>query len=100
MNETEAVITSMNLYEYSQISNEEMGIVVCHNEDSDVYDTTFKEVKRIDRMSEDAETLTKTDTPRKFPIDGERPLYKMQRKNRTEPGKTVLRQAHEKLGTV
>ncbi|MFH1399245.1 MAG: phospholipase D-like domain-containing protein, partial [Candidatus Woesearchaeota archaeon] len=46
MNEKEAVITSMNLYEASQ-NNFEMGILVRKNEDPELYQEIFNEVKRL-----------------------------------------------------
>ena len=38
MNEDYALLTSMNLYEYSQVNNDEMGIIVSRDEDTDLYE--------------------------------------------------------------
>ena len=48
-NEREALLTSMNLYEYSQVSNYEMGILVSSREygDSDLYKAIIAESARI-----------------------------------------------------
>ena len=46
LNESEAVITSMNLYKASQ-ENIEMGILITKQEDYEAYENLWKEVKRI-----------------------------------------------------
>lgn len=51
LNEKEAIITSMNLYEFSQVNNTEMGIHVSKDEDSELYADIDKEVKRLLRLS-------------------------------------------------
>lgn len=52
MNENKAIITSMNLYDYSQKNNVEMGILVDKNEDPDLYSEIYDEVMRVQRNSE------------------------------------------------
>ena len=47
MNENEALVTSMNLYEYSQVNNYEMGISVSREEDLKLYEEIEKESERI-----------------------------------------------------
>lgn len=47
INEKEAIITSMNLYQYSQQNNVEMGIYISKEEDPQLYTSTLKEVERI-----------------------------------------------------
>ena len=51
LNEKTALLTSMNLYEYSQQNNDEMGILVTHEED--LYDEIYEYVRRIMRGSEE-----------------------------------------------
>ena len=51
-NEKEAIITSMNLYMFSQQNNVEMGIYASKEEDSNLYEEIAKEVDRIKRGSE------------------------------------------------
>ena len=53
LNEREALITSMNLYEFSQVNNDEMGILVSSDEDPDLYREIFAEAMRIVRTSEE-----------------------------------------------
>jgi hypothetical protein len=43
MNENEAVVTSMNLYRYSQDNNDEMGILVSKEEEWDLYQEIYDE---------------------------------------------------------
>jgi len=52
MNESIAIITSMNLYEYSEKFNREMGILIEKNIERDVYVEIRKEVKSILDASE------------------------------------------------
>ncbi|NOQ48753.1 MAG: hypothetical protein GQ576_06430 [Methanococcoides sp.] len=53
MNEKEAIITSMNLYEYSQVNNYEMGIYVSKEDDPSVYQDIYNEAMDIFRISDE-----------------------------------------------
>lgn len=53
INEVEAIITSMNLYEFSQINNNEMGIHVTKAQDEELYNSIFEEVQRLLTISEE-----------------------------------------------
>ena len=53
LNENEAIITSMNLYEFSQINNNEMGIYVTRTDESDVYSEIVEEAMRLVRISDE-----------------------------------------------
>jgi len=53
LNEKAAIITSMNLYDFSQINNNEMGIHVTKENDSDLYKSIFDEVQRLLTVSEE-----------------------------------------------
>lgn len=53
LNESEALITSMNLYEFSQVNNEEMGILVKKADDPDLYADIYEEAGRLIRISEE-----------------------------------------------
>ena len=52
LNEKEAIVTSMNLYEYSQQNNDEMGILVSQEEDTALYKNIREEAERIGSLSE------------------------------------------------
>lgn len=43
LNEKEAILTSMNLYEYSQRNNDEMGILVSKKDDRELYEAIYKQ---------------------------------------------------------
>ena len=51
LNETQALITSMNLYEFSQMNNREMGVLVERDSDPELYQKIYEEVQRIIRAS-------------------------------------------------
>jgi len=53
LNEKEALISSMNFYEFSQMNNNEMGIVVFRSEDSQLYSDIDEEAKRLIRISDE-----------------------------------------------
>jgi phosphatidylserine/phosphatidylglycerophosphate/cardiolipin synthase-like enzyme len=52
LNEQEAIITSMNLYDFSQVNNNEMGVHIVREEEHELYDETYEEVQRLIRISE------------------------------------------------
>jgi hypothetical protein len=53
MNEKEAIITSMNLYDFSQINNLEMGIYVSKEDDPELFCSINEEVRKILSFSEE-----------------------------------------------
>ena len=53
LNENEALLTSMNLYEFSQINNNEMGLLVSREKDPELYNEILQESMRIVRVSEE-----------------------------------------------
>ena len=64
LNENEALLTSMNLYEYSQQNNYEMGILVVKEEEPDLYQKIYEEAMRIERASEAIRvTVARIETP-------------------------------------
>ncbi|MCY4654771.1 MAG: phospholipase D family protein [Dehalococcoidia bacterium] len=52
MNESQALITSMNLYEFSQQHNDEMGILVSTEDDLELYNAIRVDAERILQLSE------------------------------------------------
>ena len=56
LNEKRALLTSMNLYEYSQVNNYEMGILVSREEDPELYDGIYEDARRILRASDEVRT--------------------------------------------
>ena len=68
LNESEAIITSMNLYEFSQQNNNEMGIYISKTQDTELYNSTLEEVQRLLTISEEIRVTVKkvtADTPPK-----------------------------------
>ena len=53
LNEKEAIITSMNLYDFSQVNNNEMGIYVTKAEDTELYSAIYAESMRLVRISDE-----------------------------------------------
>ncbi|GAB3531797.1 phospholipase D family protein [Photobacterium alginatilyticum] len=53
LNEDSCIITSLNLYEFSQVNNNEMGIYVSRDADSEVYKDAYEEAQRIIRISDE-----------------------------------------------
>ena len=53
LNENEALLTSMNLYEFSQINNNEMGLLVSREKEPELYNEILQESMRIVRVSEE-----------------------------------------------
>lgn len=53
MNEEMCIVTSLNLYEFSQVNNNEMGILIHRGEDSQLYKDAYDEAQRIIRISEE-----------------------------------------------
>lgn len=53
MNEELCIITSLNLYEFSQVNNNEMGILIQRSEDNQLYKDAYEEAQRIIRISEE-----------------------------------------------
>ncbi len=53
MSEKKALLTSMNLYEFSQVNNIEMGVLVDRDEDGPLYDAIYAEAQTILRGSEE-----------------------------------------------
>lgn len=67
LNEEYCIITSLNLYEFSMVNNNEMGILLDRSEDGAIYRDAYEEAQRIVRISEEIRiTLERIDS-----IDGE-----------------------------
>ncbi|VVB61739.1 PLD-like domain protein [uncultured archaeon] len=52
LNEKEALVTSMNLFEFSQRTNNEMGIYISKEEDAALYADVDREAKRLIRIND------------------------------------------------
>jgi len=64
LNDREALITSMNLYEFSQVNNNEMGIYLTKDQDPELYHSVLMEAQRLLTISEEIRvTVQRVDTP-------------------------------------
>ena len=53
VNEESCIISSLNLYEFSQVNNNEMGILIQKEEDAEVFKDAYEEAQRIIRISDE-----------------------------------------------
>ncbi len=51
LNENHCIITSMNLYDFSQVNNNEMGVTFSKTQDKLLYSQAYEEVQRLLRIS-------------------------------------------------
>lgn len=60
LNETLCIITSLNLYDFSQINNNEMGVLIRRDEDPELYKEAYEEAQRIIRISDEIRISVET----------------------------------------
>lgn len=60
LNEKEAIVTSMNLYDFSQVNNYEMGIYIYKESDRELYNSVSEEVSRLLRLSNEIKISVST----------------------------------------
>ena len=53
LNEEMCIITSLNLYEFSQVNNNEMGVLIQRGDDHELYRDAYDEAQRIIRVSDE-----------------------------------------------
>jgi len=53
LNEELCIVTSLNLYEFSQINNNEMGVLIRRADDVELYKDAYEEAQRIIRISDE-----------------------------------------------
>lgn len=53
LNEQFCIVTSLNLYEFSQVNNNEMGVLISREADAELYQNAAEEAQRIIRISEE-----------------------------------------------
>ena len=53
LNEELCIITSLNLYEFSQVNNNEMGVLIRRSDDAELYKDAYEEAQRIIRISDE-----------------------------------------------
>lgn len=60
LNETSAIITSMNLYDFSQVNNNEMGVFLQRDSEAELYREAYEEAQRLIRISEEVRLAAET----------------------------------------
>ena len=73
MNEEQAILTSMNLYQFSQQNSKEMGLLVSRNQESQLYEDIRKEADRFERMGT---VILEVSKPKPTPAGKTRPAPK------------------------
>ena len=64
LNEETCIITSLNLYEFSQVNNNEMGVLISRDQDIELFRDAWDEAQRIIRISEEVRlSLERVATP-------------------------------------
>ena len=53
MSENSCIISSLNLYEFSQVNNNEMGVYISKEDDPDLYRDAYEEAQRLIRVSDE-----------------------------------------------
>lgn len=89
MNEELCIITSLNLYEFSQVNNNEMGILIHRSEDADLYKDAYEEAQRIIRISDEVRISLE-----RVPNEPET----KQEQDESAPGKLTTSKLAQKLG--
>lgn len=78
LNEEVCIISSLNLYEFSQINNNEMGVLVNRIDDADVYKDAYEEAQRIIRISDEIRiSLEMVDRETDVPVNEEEKSEKL-----------------------
>ncbi len=66
LNENHCIITSMNLYDFSQVNNNEMGVTFTKTQDKILYSQAYDEARRLLRISGEDEATTVSPPPCKY----------------------------------
>lgn len=83
VNEREAIVTSMNLYEFSQVNNHEMGIYVTKADDPQLYEEIYTEARRLIRISEEIRVSVKKVAPEPDLVADKKPAEKKAHRKET-----------------
>ena len=72
LNEEAAIVTSLNLYEFSQVNNNEMGILISRSADAELYRDVYEEAQRLIRVSDEIRiSLEKVEKAEKIEAEDE-----------------------------
>ena len=73
MNEESCIVTSLNLYEFSQVNNNEMGVYMTRSDDAELYKDVYEEAQRLIRISDEVR-ITLEKISRNEPEDDDAPV--------------------------
>jgi phosphatidylserine/phosphatidylglycerophosphate/cardiolipin synthase-like enzyme len=104
LNENECIITSLNLYEFSQVNNNEMGVLIYRNEDAKLYADTYEEAQRIIRISDEVrmslEKVTESDSTTEHQTDSSRKTVNTNSSATITPSAEAVTPNYSKLTTA
>lgn len=89
------IVTSLNLYEFSQINNNEMGILIRRQDDGELYRDTYEETQRIIRISDEVRISMERVTVPEEPADADQDAGQ---EEQGETGKLTSSRLARKLG--
>jgi phosphatidylserine/phosphatidylglycerophosphate/cardiolipin synthase-like enzyme len=90
LSEELCIITSLNLYEFSQVNNNEMGILIRRSEDAQLYKDAYEEAQRIIRISDEVHA-----SPQRVPDE---PEVAAASEEGADAGKMTTSKLGQKLG--
>lgn len=93
LNEASCIITSLNLYEFSQVNNNEMGVLIEKEADAELYRNAYEEAQRIIRISDEDVPLAQATETHGYPAS------LPESSDDSEPPATELKQDYDKLTT-
>lgn len=60
LNESQAIVASMNLYEFSQVNNNEVGVLIERDADGQLFLDAYQEAQRLIRISDELKVTVET----------------------------------------
>jgi phosphatidylserine/phosphatidylglycerophosphate/cardiolipin synthase-like enzyme len=91
LNEELCIVTSLNLYEFSQVNNNEMGVLITRSDDASLYKDAYEEAQRIIRISDEVRMSLEVVNKEDEAVDGEEAKEK-------ESSKLTSSKVAQKLG--
>jgi len=73
LSEEACIVTSLNLYEFSMVNNNEMGILIERSQDAELYRDVYDEAQRIIRISEEVRISLERVEPAKASVSSTGP---------------------------
>lgn len=77
MSEDACIISSLNLYEFSQVNNNEMGVYISKNDDPELYKDAYEEAQRLIRVSDEVRIAIDKVLPAQDPVESTQSFDKL-----------------------